>query len=115
LSEIVKEIETSGIFIASKQDSLIPFEQIDDVFNRYKGEKEMYFIEESHNEARNMGVIRKVFKTMTKYFMHSKQLELKKHKTSFYSILPLKDISKKKLELTIKSHSQRLINYREPL
>ena len=30
-------------------DSLIPFDQIDAVFNGYRGEKEMYFIEESHN------------------------------------------------------------------
>lgn len=34
----------------------------------------MYFIEESHNEARNMNVIKKVFKTMKKYFLLSKQL-----------------------------------------
>lgn len=94
---MAKEIEIPGIFVASKQDSLIPFEQMDEVFNKYKGEKEMYFIEESHNEARNMGVIKKVFKTMKKYFLLSKQLELKKHKTSFYSILPLKDTGKRKL------------------
>jgi len=37
-------ITSPGIFIASKQDSLIPFEQIDDIFNSYKGDKEMFFI-----------------------------------------------------------------------
>ena len=29
----------------------------------------MFFIEESHNEARNMGVIRKVFKTFKKQLL----------------------------------------------
>lgn len=57
----------------------------------------MYFIEESHNEARNMSVIKKVFKTLKKYFLIAKQMEFKKHKTSFCSILPDKDSSKKKL------------------
>lgn len=57
----------------------------------------MFFIEESHNEARNMSVIQKVFKTLKKYLLLSEQIELKKHKTSFYSILPIKDSSKKKL------------------
>ena len=73
------------------------------MFNKYKGEKEMFFIEESHNEARNMTVIKKVFKTLKKYLSLSEQIELKKQKTSYYSILPIKDASKKKLELTIKS------------
>ena len=45
LEELLSEISTPGVFIASKQDSLIPFDQIDAVFNGYKGEKEMYFIE----------------------------------------------------------------------
>ena len=49
LEETIKEVSCPGIFIASKQDSLIPFDQIDAVFNGYRGEKEMYFIEESHN------------------------------------------------------------------
>ena len=39
LEEIVSNINSPGIFIASKQNSLIPFEQIDHVFNNYKGEK----------------------------------------------------------------------------
>jgi hypothetical protein len=58
-----------------------------------------------------MSVIKKVFKTMKKSFMLYKQLELKKQKTSFYGILPIKDASRKKLELTIKSYSQRNIKY----
>jgi hypothetical protein len=37
LEEIVSNISSPGIFIASKQDSLIPFEQIDHVFNNYNG------------------------------------------------------------------------------
>jgi hypothetical protein len=72
----------------------------------------MFFIEESHNEARNMNVIRKVFKTLKKYLLLSEQMELKKQKTSYYSILPTKDASKKKLELTIKSLSQRQLKNR---
>jgi hypothetical protein len=36
------------------------------LFNRYRGEKEMFFIEDGHNETRNMAVIRKVFKTFKK-------------------------------------------------
>lgn len=67
-------ISSPGLFIASKQDALIPFEQIDDMFNKYKGEKEMFFIEESHNEARNMTVIKKVFKTLKKYLLLSEQI-----------------------------------------
>lgn len=67
----------------------------------------MFFIEESHNEARDLAVIRKVFKTLRKMLLLGEQLELRKQKTSFYSILPGKDPSKKKLELTIKSLSQR--------
>ena len=39
LEEIVKEVSCPGIFIASKQDSLIPFDQIDSVFNQYQGDK----------------------------------------------------------------------------
>lgn len=57
----------------------------------------MFFIEESHNEARNMSVIQKVFKTLKKYLLLSEQLNMKKHKTSFYSQLPFKELSKKKL------------------
>ena len=57
----------------------------------------MFFIEESHNEARNMSVIQKVFKTLKKYLLLSEQLNMKKHKTSFYSQLPIKELSKKKL------------------
>jgi hypothetical protein len=37
LEETLKEVACPGIFLASKQDSLIPFEQIDSVFNSYKG------------------------------------------------------------------------------
>ena len=37
LSELVKNIASPGIFIASKQDDLIPFSQIENLFNRYKG------------------------------------------------------------------------------
>jgi hypothetical protein len=37
LDPLVHFISTPGIFIASKQDALIPFEQIDDIFNKYKG------------------------------------------------------------------------------
>ena len=97
IEETSKEVTCPGIFIASKQDSLIPFDQIDVVFNKYQGEKEMYFIEETHNEARNMGVIKKVFKTLSKYMLISKQTELKKQKNSFYGNLPQKDASRKKL------------------
>jgi hypothetical protein len=39
ISEMVGYISTAGIFIASKNDGLIPFEQMDRVFNRYGGEK----------------------------------------------------------------------------
>lgn len=74
----------------------------------------MFFIEESHNEARNMGVIRKVFKTFKKQLLLLEQSELKKQKASFYTNINLKDLSKKKLELTIKSQSQRLLKYHEP-
>ena len=73
----------------------------------------MYFIEESHNEARNMNVINKVFKTLSKYFLISKQTELKKQKNSFYGNLPQKDGSRKKLELTIKSQSQRILKFND--
>jgi esterase/lipase len=73
LENLVQLINSPGIFIASKQDCLIPFSQIDDIFNKYRGEKEMFFIEESHNEARNMGVIKKVFKTLKKYLLLSEQ------------------------------------------
>jgi hypothetical protein len=114
LSELVQFITTPSIFIASKQDSLIPFSQIDSLFNKYKGDKEMFFIEESHNEARNTNVIKKVFKTFKKQLLLLQQSELKKQKNSFYSNVPQKDSSKKKLELTIKSHSQRLLKYQEP-
>jgi hypothetical protein len=44
-----------------------------------------------------MGVIKKIFKTLKKYLLISEQSELKKQKTSFYSMLPAKDPSKKKL------------------
>jgi len=57
-----------------------------------------------------MSVIKKVFKTMKKSVLMHKQLELKKQKTSFLGNLP-KDGSRKKLELTIKSYSQRYIKY----
>lgn len=33
----------------------------------------MFFIEETHNEARNMGVIKKIFKTVKKYLLLSEQ------------------------------------------
>ena len=56
------ECKCPGIFIASKNDSLIPFSQIDQIFNRFKNEKEMFFIDETHNESRNLSVIRKIFK-----------------------------------------------------
>ena len=39
LADMVQYITSPGIFIASKQDSLIPFTQIDNVFNKYSGEK----------------------------------------------------------------------------
>lgn len=62
-----------------------------------------------------MGVIRKVFRTLKKYLLLSEQNELRKQKTRFYSILPQKDPSKKKLELTIKSLSQRQLKGRYTL
>lgn len=62
-----------------------------------------------------MPVIKKVFKKMKKLLIIMEQSELKKQKTSFYSFGPLKDHSKKKLQLTIKSQSQRQINYKQPL
>lgn len=39
MDPLVNFITSPGIFIASKQDSLIPFEHIDELFNKYKGEK----------------------------------------------------------------------------
>lgn len=44
LDPLVNFITVPGIFIASKQDALIPFQHIDDLFTKYKGEKEMFFI-----------------------------------------------------------------------
>lgn len=35
----LKEVNYPGIFIASKNDSLIPFTQMDTIFREYKGEK----------------------------------------------------------------------------
>ena len=58
-----------------------------------------------------MAVIKKVFKTLSRYSQQSKQTELKKQKNSFYGALPQKDASKKKLELTIKSQSQRILKF----
>ena len=75
----------------------------------------MFFVEESHNEPRNMNVIRQVFKQLKKYLNACEQVELKKQKTSFYSFLPQKDPSKKKLELTLKSHSQRQLRNHDQL
>jgi hypothetical protein len=57
----------------------------------------MFFIEETHNESRNINVIKKVFKAVKKCLLVSEQSELKKQKNSFYSILPVKDVGKKKL------------------
>jgi len=37
LDPLISLINSPGIFIASKQDALIPFEHIDDIFNKYKG------------------------------------------------------------------------------
>ena len=47
-----------AVFIASKKDALIPFMQMDSIFKEYKSSKEMLFVEEGHNEPRNMNVIR---------------------------------------------------------
>ena len=60
-----------------------------------------------------MSVIKKVFKTLKKHFVVSKQIELKKQKNSFYGCFPNKDGSRKKLQLTIKSHSQRVLKFHE--
>ncbi len=106
LLALMSSITCPGIFIASKKDQLVPFQQIDSLFNKYKGEKEMFFIEESHNEARNNSVIEMVFKALRKYVLLGQQSELKKQKSSFYSFLPCKDKSRRKLELTIKTLSQ---------
>jgi hypothetical protein len=57
--------------VASKKDSLVPFQQIDEIFGLYKGEKEMLFIEEGHNEARNFKVIGGIFKAIKKQLMAS--------------------------------------------
>lgn len=45
----LSEVNCPGVFIASKNDALIPFTQMDSIFRQYKGEKEMLFVEESHN------------------------------------------------------------------
>jgi hypothetical protein len=55
--------------MASKQDSLVPFQQIEELYNLYKGEKEMLFIEEGHNEARNFKVIGVVFNLIKRQLM----------------------------------------------
>lgn len=78
LVSLIRKITCSGIFIASKQDSLIPFSQIDDMFIKYAAEKEMFFIEESHNETRDINVIKKVFKTLRKNLLLSEQSSIKK-------------------------------------
>lgn len=57
----------------------------------------MFFVEESHNEPRNMNVIRQVFRQLKKYLNACEQVELKKQKTSFYSFFPQKEGSRKKL------------------
>ena len=62
----------------------------------------MLFVEESHNEPRNMNFIKEVFSTMKKYFEDSINNDL-----VFRSQLASKDPSKKKLQLTIKSLSQK--------
>lgn len=55
--------------MASKQDKLVPFQQIDELFNLYKGKKEMLLIEEGHNEARNFKVIGVVFNLIKRQLM----------------------------------------------
>ena len=49
LADIDKITECPGIFIASKNDSLIPFSQMDKIFKEFNGQKEMLFVEETHN------------------------------------------------------------------
>lgn len=53
----------------------MPFQQIDEIFTFYKGEKEMLFIEEGHNEARNFKVIDGIFKAIKKQLMASEMNE----------------------------------------
>lgn len=79
---------------------------MDRIFKDFGGQKEMLFVEESHNEPRNSNFIKDVFCTMKKHFENSAVGE-----SMFHSQVPSKDLSKKKLQLTIKSFSQKtLIN-----
>lgn len=71
----------------------------------------MFFIDESHNETRNAEVIQKVFRTMKQYLQVSKHNEAK---NSYLTMVGNKDTSKKKLQLTIKSLSQRLLKVDQP-
>lgn len=62
----------------------------------------MLFVEESHNEPRNINVIKEVFSTVKKLISNIVNIE-----NSFRSEMPTKDYSRKKLQLTIKSFSQK--------
>lgn len=62
----------------------------------------MLFVEESHNEPRNINVIKDVFATVKKLISVGNVTE-----SMFRSELPTKDQSRKKLQLTIKSFSQK--------
>ena len=99
LSDLGKINDCPGIFIASKNDSLIPFAQLDRIFKDYNGQKEMLFVEESHNEPRTNSFIKEVFSTLKKYFDAVGGEECYRSK----------DPSRKKLQLTIKSYSQKTL------
>ena len=68
LSDTEKINSCPGIFLASKNDLLIPYEQMDRIFKKYNGKKQMLFVEESHNQPRNKSVIEDAFRTLKKYF-----------------------------------------------
>jgi|JI6StandDraft_1071083.scaffolds.fasta_scaffold00210_30 esterase/lipase len=67
ITKDMDKIKVPGIFIGSMRDQLVPFRQVEELFQLYRSKKEMFLIEEEHNEPRSKTSIEKVFKSIKKH------------------------------------------------
>jgi len=98
----MEKIRVPGIFIGSMRDQLVPFKQVEELFKMYRSKKEMFLIEEEHNEPRSKASIEKVFRSIKKHTNMTEHEAVHMQTEADESVKP-----KKKLNLTLKCYSQK--------
>lgn len=68
--------------MASKTDEIVPFHHLEEIYNKHRGRKTIFYLEESHIQQRSTQTISKVFGAIDRYCKAGEKVMLQeRHET----------------------------------